>query len=358
MRTLNTNYKVWLSMVLLFIILLALAAAVWYLRNVFRHVLVALIIIYVLSPFATYLMRFGIRKSQAFAVVFLGLAVIILSVVLFVGPTVAHEVETAKETWPAVEQRVSEQIFSRVYQDGELVAYYIPKIGMQVEAGKVQGVFFNLLGQVKAFISSLLPALISSLIIVPIMTIVLIKDRERIYRAFFNLVPNRYFEVVMSMAHEINSSVENFISAKAIQSIIVGAVCTIGFVIIGVKVPILMGVLVGLFNIIPYIGPLIGAAPPIIISYLLLDTRTAVLAAIIIIIAQGIDNLFTQPVLLPKLVNEHPLAVILVTLIGAELFGALGLVFAIAVYSIVKIIFVKSYDALDVLHSREKAQKT
>lgn len=359
MRTLNTNYKVWLSIGGLLLIIIALFAAVSYLWNVFRYLLVALIIIYTLSPFASYLSRFGFRKKEAFAVVFIALVAIMLSAVLFIGPRILSEVETAKQTWPQVDVRISEEVFSKVYdEDGNLVSYHIPKLNIDVEADDVHSIFFNLMNQIKAAISALIPVLISSLIIVPILTIVLIKDRERIYRGIFNLVPNRYFEVVLSMAHDINSSIENFISAKAIQSIIVAAVTTIGFLIIGVKVPILMGVLVGLFNIIPYIGPVMGAAPPIIISYLLIDSRTAILAAIIILIAQAIDNFFTQPVLLPKLVNEHPLAVVLVTLIGAELFGALGLVFGIAAYSVLKIIFTKSYEALDILYSRRKPCKT
>lgn len=354
MRTLNTNYKVWLNLAVLFLIIAALAVAVSYLWNVFRYLLVSLIIIYILSPFASYLSRFRFKKKEAFAVVFLALVAVVLAATLFVGPRVMQEVETAKDTWPKVDERISEEVFSRVYEDGQLVAYHIPKLGIDVEAGEVQGIFFNLLSQVKTAVSDLIPVLISALVIVPILTIIMIKDRERIYRSLFNLVPNRYFEVVMSMAHEINASIENFISAKAIQSLIVAAVTTIGFLIIGVKVPILMGLLVGLFNIIPYIGPLLGAVPPVVISYLLIDTRTAVLAAAIILVAQAIDNFFTQPVLLPKLVNEHPLAVVLVTLIGAELFGALGLVFAIAAYSILKIIFTKSYDALDIVYSRKK----
>ena len=205
--------------------------------------------------------------------------------------------------------------------------------------------------------SSLIPVLLSSLVLVPIFTVMLIKDRKNLFKRFFDFVPNRYFEVVMSMAYDINKSIENFVSAKVVQSLIVGGVCSIGFLLIGVKFPLTFGFLAGLLNIVPYIGPVIGAAPPVIISYLLIDTRTAILALTVVILGQLVDNLFTQPVLLPRLVKEHPLVVILVTLIGAELFGAVGLVLALVIFSVVKIILVKSYSALDVIYSREEQDK-
>ncbi len=358
MKTLNTNWRIWVNIGIICLLIAGFFGLVWYLKNVFRHVFIALIIIYVLSPFAKKLQRHGFTRSQAFAFAFVAMLSVILAGVLFMGPQAVQEIETAKQTWPQIEERISQQLFRGVYEDGVLTAYYIPTIDVEIEAGKIQRIFFTLMTQLKESLTGLLPALVTSLIIVPILTIIFIKDREKIYRKFFGIVPNRYFEVVISMAHEINKAIENFISAKAVQSMIVAGVCIIGFTIAGVKVPLIMGILAGLFNIVPYIGPLLGAAPPLLISYVLVDSRTALYAGIVIIIAQLVDNLITQPVLLPKLVNEHPAIIILMTLIGAELFGALGLVLAIAVYSVLKIILVKSYEALDVIYSRQEKEMT
>ncbi len=264
-----------------------------------------------------------------------------------------EEADAASKTWPQIEDKINKELFRGVYEDGEVVAYYVPVINTKIEAAKVESWYLSLVNQLKKFLTDLIPALLSSLIIVPIITVMLIKDGDRLARKMFSKVPNRYFEVVLSMAHDISRSIENFISAKAIQSLVVATICMIGFTLAGVKSPLLMAIVAGLLNIVPYIGPILGALPPIIMSYLLIDSRTAAFAFLTLVIAQLADNFFTQPVILPKFVNERPLVVILVTLIGAELFGAVGLVLAIAVYSIVKIIMIKSYNALDVIYSRE-----
>ncbi|MFC1740943.1 AI-2E family transporter [Nanoarchaeota archaeon] len=356
MRTLNTNYKIWLNMLVVIMLVLLGFILIGYFMDVFRYVFIALLIVYILNPAIKSLGRYGVKKNYALVMVLLGFLIIILGAIYFITPSIKAEISSVSQDWPEVMQRVNQQVFSPVIEDGEVIAYYIPFIDMTFKSGDVRDRLNNLLDQLKSLVANLLPMLLSSLIIVPIITVLLIKDREKLVRKIINFVPNRYFEAVLSMVYDINRSIENFITAKVIQSLLVAGICTTGFFILGVKFPITMGLLAGMFNIVPYIGPLLGAASPVILSYLLLDFRTAALALGVIIIAQIVDNVFTQPVLLPKLVNEHPLIVILVTLMGAQIFGAIGLVLGIAVYSIVKIILTKSYSALDIIYSRQAAE--
>ena len=338
----------------IFFFLILAFGFVWYLGSVFRYVFFALLIVYIMNPFVKYLMTFGVKEKPAYAFVICLLLLLVVGSIYFLGPNLMKEADNAQKAWPKIEERVNAQLFREVYSsDGQLSSYYLPFIKLEVQASTVKGWFTKFTSQMKTVLGGLLPVLLSSLILVPLFTVILIKDRRKMFRNMFNFVPNRYFEVVMSMAYEIHKSVENWVSAKVIQSVIVAGVCMIGFLVFGVKFPLLFGMMAGLFNIIPYIGPILGAVPPIAISYLLLDTRTAIFALIVIVVGQLVDNLFTQPVLLPKLVKEQPLAVILVTLIGAELFGAIGLVLALVVYAVFKIVLIKSYQALDVIYSRK-----
>ena len=98
-----------------------------------------------------------------------------------------------------------------------------------------------------------------------------------------------------SIGHEL----EDFFSAKMIESAIVDLICCIGFYLGGLEGWLFLGVLAGFLNIIPYIGPLLGAIPPVIVGYI--DSpMTALFAMITVIIAHVIDNLF----LIPFMISE------------------------------------------------------
>ncbi|HII72217.1 TPA: AI-2E family transporter [Candidatus Woesearchaeota archaeon] len=331
---------------------------VWHLRSVFRYLFFALVILYIVNPFVKYLRNMGFRKNLAYVFVICTFMLAILGSVYFAGPKMVSELSQVQKDWPRIEQRIDEQVLRKVSSpDGGVISYYVPIIKAEIKAGTLKIWFDIFAKEMKSAVGAFLPVVLSSLILVPIFTILIIKDRKKIWRSFFGFVPNRYFEVVMSMAYEVNRAIENFVSAKVVQSLIVGGVCSVGFLLTGVKFPLVLGFFAGLMNIVPYLGPIIGGAPPVVISYLLLDSRTAVLALVIVILAQLVDNLFTQPVLIPKLMKEHPLVVVLVTLTGAKLFGAIGLVLGLVIFSVMKIILVKSYMALDVIHSRQEQDK-
>ncbi len=115
----------------------------------------------------------------------------------------------------------------------------------------------------------------------------------------------------------------------------VGTACFIGFWIAGVKYALILGMIIAVTNIIPYVGPFLGATPAVIIAFL--DSPTKAFIALIIVVAvQQTDGNLLSPLIIGRRLNTHPLTIILL-LIGAGSFGGiLGMILAVPAYALLK----------------------
>ena len=118
--------------------------------------------------------------------------------------------------------------------------------------------------------------------------------------------------------------------------------CTIGYWILGLKFALILGFIAGLANLIPYIGPFIGAIPAIIIALIEIDTRfgfgwSLIGIGIITIAVQVIDNAVIFPLLIGKSVELGPITTIVVVLLGEQFFGFIGLLMAVPITAMIKL---------------------
>jgi len=336
-------------MAVIVLVLVALGWMFWFFRETTIYILITLLAVIILKPIVNYLEHNKIRKSAAFLAIIILFLCLVGITVFYAIPSISAEVKSISDDWPMIQQRINDEVF----QKRATGTYYFPALNLDVSQDFLHSIKDDLTTWVNSFAFWAIQLIIGVIFIVPFMVYILLKEGNEIKKRFFSLIPNKYFEVILCMFEEITISIEHFVSAKIIQSAIVALISSIGFLIIGIKFPIVLGIIVGILNIIPYFGPIIGAVPPIAVGYLLHDFRTAFLAFIVILVGQAVDNLYTTPVLLPKLVNEHPLIVIISILVGAELAGPVGMVIALPIYSVFRIILTHSYKALDALHSDE-----
>lgn len=171
------------------------------------------------------------------------------------------------------------------------------------------------------------------------------KHHNRIESYIKAYAPPEHAEGIGRALKSIGRELEDFFSAKMLESAIVGLICCIGFYLGGLEGWLFLGILAGFLNIIPYLGPLLGAIPPVIVGYI--DSpMTAIFAVITVILAQTIDNLYLIPFMISEKVNINPLLSVVLTLAASKLLGPLRMVLAIPIYIIYKIIIRESYREL------------
>lgn len=137
---------------------------------------------------------------------------------------------------------------------------------------------------------------------------------------------------------------KNFFVGKAIDSFIIGILCYIGLVVIKAPYPMLSSLIVGILNMIPYIGPIIGAIPAIILA-LLVSPMKAIWVALFILVLQQVDGNIIGPKILGDKVGISPFSIILAITIGGGYFGIVGMLFAVPVYKVFCVIFEKYIDS-------------
>jgi len=184
----------------------------------------------------------------------------------------------------------------------------------------------------------------SLLILVPLFSFFFLRDGQRILRACVALAPNRYFEMAHDLSYLVSRQLAQFIRGRIIEALIVGLVVTVGLSFTDIRYAPLLGLFAGATNLIPYIGPLVGMIPGILIALVDLGMGGQFWWIVIVyfLIAQVlVDNFILIPVLISRVSNLHPLWVFLAIIMGGKLYGVLGMIIGVPIASIIKIVILE-----------------
>ena len=178
-------------------------------------------------------------------------------------------------------------------------------------------------------------------VIILFLTFFLLNGGRQMKKAFIQVVPNRFFEVALVLIQGLDRQLGDYLRSRLIQTIIISIIAAIGYWILGLRFAILIGIIAGLANLIPYIGPFIGAIPAIIVVFLgsRFGLGWSLLAVITLtLVIQIIDNAIITPLIIGKSVELGPVTTIVVVLLGEQLLGLIGLLMAVPIAAMCKLI--------------------
>ncbi len=178
-------------------------------------------------------------------------------------------------------------------------------------------------------------------VIVLFLIFFLLNGGRQMKKAFIQIVPNRFFEVALVLIQGLDRQLGDYLRSRLIQTIIISIIAAIGYWILGLRFALLIGIIAGLANLIPYIGPFIGAIPAIIVVFLgsRFGLGWSLLAVITLtLVIQIIDNAVITPLIIGKSVELGPVTTIVVVLLGEQLLGLMGLLMAVPIAAMCKLI--------------------
>ena len=178
-------------------------------------------------------------------------------------------------------------------------------------------------------------------VIILFLTFFLLNSGHQMKKAFIQIVPNRFFEVALVLIQGLDRQLGDYLRSRLIQTIIISIIAAIGYWILGLRFALLIGIIAGLANLIPYIGPFIGAIPAIIVVFLgsRFGPGWSLLAVIMLTLGiQIIDNAVITPLIIGKSVELGPVTTIVVVLLGEQLLGLMGLLMAVPIAAMCKLI--------------------
>lgn len=200
----------------------------------------------------------------------------------------------------------------------------------------------NLLNSVVSALGSLSIGLFSVLFI----SFFFMKDSQLLKKAVLTIIPNKSETRFSKSTEIIKDLLSRYFIGLVLQITILFLLYTVILLIFGIDNAVVIAFLCALLNLIPYIGPLIGAVIMFLLSMtsnLGLDFQTSILPTTIYVmigyfIAQLIDNFFSQPFIFSKTTKSHPLEIFLIIIIGGLLFGVMGMITAVPMYTALKVI--------------------
>lgn len=191
------------------------------------------------------------------------------------------------------------------------------------------------------------------LVLLPILLFYLLKDSGNFNRSFVKLFHTDQQDEVKSILKEIDYTLSSYIQGQGIVCLFVGTLCLIAFLLIGLDYALLLAVIAGVTNIIPYFGPWIGSVPAVMVALFTSPFVTLLTVASVVIIQQIESNLIAPQVIGKKL-KIHPLTIIFLILIAGQLIGLIGMILAVPVYATLRVLVTHS---IAILRLRTQTKK-
>ena len=175
-------------------------------------------------------------------------------------------------------------------------------------------------------------------LLAPVLAFYMLADAPTTRRVARSLVPEDVRDEVVHVAGLVSGALGGFVRGQLLVALIVGILTSLALWIIGLPLWLIIGAITGLLNLVPFVGPTSGGILAVSVSLVLGDWRMAFWAAVAMIIVQQIDNHMISPVILRATVKLHPVIIILALLVGGSLAGLLGVLVAVPLAAVTKII--------------------
>ena len=295
---------------------------------------VSLLIAFIFNPFVTILERRGLNRLPSTLIMFIGVGVLLYLVFSFFIPRFVFQMNqliTALKDFSLHEQliKVEKEIYSF------LPFYPLGEISKRIERF-ISSQITSSFDSISIILSSIL-SIVAILVIVPFISFFLLKDNRKIFRGIIQLMPNNYFESSYWVLKKVSIQLGRFVRGWVFDATFVGVTCGLGFYLIGVPYALPLGVIAGLGHLVPYLGPIIGGIPAIIISIIQFGDFSAIPYIILVMsLVYTFDNGFVQPYVFSKSVDMHPIVIILLIITGSQLFGILGMLLAVPTAAIIR----------------------
>lgn len=319
-------------------------------------------IAYVLNPLVDALRRIRVRRSLAVVLIYIGVLALLIFGSVLITQIVTQlsgfvtQIPQAFENIGGLTARISAW-FTRIIEN--LPSFLSSRFGVQTSSDELSTEIQN---QLTAFLQSGIESVTGLLqrlardgpsvllsgatnvlsttaqsFLILLTSAYFLYDYPRFTANFKRFVPVRWRPFYEDITAKADVAVGGYLRGQLLITLIIGVLIFVGLTIIGVPLALPISFLAALFNLVPYLGPIVGMIPAVILGFTV-SPLTALLAVVVFIVANQIEGNVLGPYILSKSTNLHPVTVLLAILVGAGLFGLLGALLAVPVSALLKVV--------------------
>jgi predicted PurR-regulated permease PerM len=311
-----------------------------YVNPIVPPLLIAVAVVYLLNPLVSALERRGVPRVAGAGIVYLLFLCIVALIISLLVPVVARQVSQVIEHFPdylADAQAYVRRVAARFGQEPNF-RLDADQVREWLSAGENRQAVTRYLTGLRSVTTSVLSGLII-FVLGPVMAFYLLVDLPRLERGVMALIPPARRGEIRGLMDRVGQAVGGFFRGQLLVALFVGVASSIGLWAIGLPFWLLVGMVAGIFNLVPLVGPFIGGGLAVIIALISGEPLKALWAALVLLAVQQIDNHLISPNVMGRTVQLHPVVVMLALLVGASFAGLFGMLVIVPLVAVVKIVF-------------------
>jgi predicted PurR-regulated permease PerM len=326
--------------ILSILVFIAICLFLYFARAILTPFIIAAFISYIISPLVVKLESYCLRRWICVVIIVVILASVLMGLLFILIPLLISEYDKLKSSFPEYYESISNYLI--IAED---------KLENSLPILKRYDLYNAILIKIKEFVISeaqKMPnylanmfSVFSAIVLVPMLVLFMLFGANNSINNLISIFPTSHIETILSIVYEMDMVFGRFIRGQLIEASFVGVMSVACLSIIGINFALIIGIVAGIANIIPYLGPFVGLFITLLVGIFQLHTVGIVIKiAVAYGIIQFLDNNFVQPLVVGRNVNLGPVTMLFAMLAGAQIFGFLGIVFAVPVAAIIKTIFI------------------
>lgn len=312
-----------------------------FVQTVFLPILISGFLYYLLNPVVKLLQKvkiknFKIPRPLAVAIVMILVLAILAVVIITVVPQLINQVSRLLGNLPSFTNDLQHEVNDLLHNK------WLANSGLKLDAktvetsaGKYAQTFLlgtaNGLGAVIGKVTSFTITAVT----VPVMLFYMLNDGHKFMPTVMKLFPVDKQDNIEELMGQMSKTISQYIDGQVLECLFVGVFTSIGYLIIGQPYALLLGVVAGITNIIPYVGPYIGIFPSLLVAFTV-GSWQLVWVIVVVVVVQQIDGNLIYPNIIGKTLKIHPLTIIVILLAAGNIAGIGGMILAIPVYAVVR----------------------
>lgn len=337
----DTKIQIVLPRVYLWLMTIALVFLLYLFAPVLKPFFIAALIAYLSNPVVDKLEQFKIPRILGVIIVFLLMLSLMTLIALFLIPLITDQINLLIHKLPIMIEWVQKTAIPWVNAKlGDGLDLKMENINRAVVEGLKA--HQDMIGKIITTVTSSGFTIITVLfqtILVPVVTFYLLRDWNHLNHNLRHILPRRIEPTVVMLTKKYDEVLKSFLRGQLLVIIILGGIYTTGLWLVGLQFAILIGLMAGLLNIVPYLGFSVGLITGLIAAYYQFQDLTHLIYVLIVfMVGQSIESMLLTPLLVGDSIGLHPVAVIFAVLTGGYFFGLIGALIALPVAAAIMVL--------------------
>ncbi|MFC3702472.1 AI-2E family transporter [Reinekea marina] len=330
-------------------ILACLGLSIWLLSllsPILGPFLTAILLAYMGDPIVDKLQTWKLSRTQGVVVTFLALTAVFVLAGLILVPALVEQIDQLIKLIPTLINYIKSTFIPMVEAKFgvELAQLDWLQLSQQLNWGATGNIAKNIIGNVTQSSFALI-GFIGNLVLVPVVWFYLLRDWDDVIAKIGALIPRYYYKKSSHLASACHETLGAFFRGQLMVMLALAVIYSVGLMLIGLDLGLLIGLLAGLASVVPYLGAIVGIGAALVAAFFQFgDITHLVLVAVVFGVGQTLEGTVLTPKFVGDRIGLHPVAVIFAVLAGGQLFGFVGILLALPTAAVIMVLVRQMHD--------------